>query len=143
MALWIHCACLFLIICVTKTVAVEDCGYHFNKTGEHALTSLSPITSKTVSRPLDCSQLCTSDSLCLAYTISGANCKLYADNEFTSELVSESGSAVVQVHIRDSVVGSLLNLQDYNTGSMNIFPSLIVQKSGTVVKWKVSPLFWF
>ena len=143
MALWIHCACLFIIIRVTKTAAVEDRGYHFDKTGEHALTSLSPTTSTTVSRPLDCGQHCASDSLCLAYTVSGANCKLYADNGFTSELVSESGSTVFQVRISDSVVGSLITLNSHNKGATNGWPSLAVQKSGTVVKWKVSPCFVF
>ena len=122
------------------TLAARDSGQHFKKNVDSDLSGISPIATSSVNRAatMSCTKLCQADDLCLTFTLSSGECRLYDRDEFTTEMVQSSGKTVFTLRYVDFISGPLfLNGDESNGGAPNIFPTMAVKKRGTVTKWKV------
>ena len=119
------------------TSAVNDTGLYYKKHMNSELSGITPIATSSSSAAFKCSKLCKDDSQCMTFSMSGNQCQLYDEDEFTTELVASSGKEVFTPQYVDTIAGPLFNLTRENGGAPNIFPAMAVTRRGTVAKWKV------
>ena len=95
-----------------------------------------PSTSSTTRCAAHCKETIPQ---CAAFSMSGSLCGLFGLEADSTVVLTETNGTTLYIIMTYSlaVVGSLENLPDQNTGGGNVFPSLIVSKSGTLVRWTV------
>ena len=130
-------ACFFSLCCVSMTST--DQGMRYVMFEDKAPVSLSATISIQSSTPIDCARDCLRRNSCLAFSISSSTCSLYDTymSDPTTQLVSQPGQDFFSLVPKEKVSVTTEDTGDYNSGKVNFFPQLRINRAGRVLSWQV------